>query len=189
LDSKRIAAENADFGKAPRHAQRMVIARDVLRQLAAQKLRAVTGYFVGNVWGVTGCDDYEVPDGMLLDNIQVKDVLDSLPTCDVCAVGALFTCTVQRKNALMMGDFKPNFFSISGYLSKWFSLPQLGLIEIAFEIGRGAVLTDGAVSLNYVGLTDAEYDRAADFAPGSTPEERLEKIMKNIIKNRGEFVP
>ena len=160
--------------------QRVAIARDVLAQLKAGRLVGNSGSFIGTDL------PYAPP------QTQVQEVLKKVPRCDVCAVGSLFLCAVEKFDALKMEDLEAflEAFGDSGvpvverdvipYLQRYFSEAQLRLIEIAFERGEGA----------YEPKSSRE-EKASHFGchDGVTHDEDIKKIMRNIIKNDGTFVP
>jgi hypothetical protein len=169
-----VRATNAAFAKMTAAEKRVQIAKDVIAQLDAGKLRAKRMRWVAEP--IIGAPDEEVRDALG----------DS--TCHACALGAAFVCAVRRADKLTIRDafgWDPlvdgegnAHLSVGGqlvfdYLKRFFSVDQLSMIETAFEGGKG----------------EAEHsDEAARWASGiRSAETRMRLVMKNIIANKGAF--
>ena len=118
--------------------------------------------------------------------------IDSLPrgfkikNCEACAIGATFISVFNKNNALSTNDLKDVISDdneMVAYLSKpengGFSSGQLRLMEIAFE-GREVCEShrDTRKALEF-------YQKHGVLGSGKL----LIAIMKNVIKNKGEFIP
>lgn len=169
----RIKASNRRFMKMSKPRRRVAIARDVIAQLATGKLVATSGIYV------------ESPNLKTYDsNVELQSLL--LPptvSCDVCGIGSLFVCGIQRANKFTTGDAKADDGSgaVSGriafkYLERFFDRSQLQLIEATFEGWGSSQCVSFHDSVRIV--DDGEADKA-----------RLRLIMENIIANKGTFVP
>jgi len=187
--NRKIAARNRAFARMTAAGKRVAIAKDVLAQLSGGKLRATHGtYFdvgkskYGKLAAGTGKD--------------LSELLPELGTCNVCAVGALFTCAVGFADKLKVAhvddladvDGHANGNSIVlrtavdgerwintdtyGYLAKFFTERQLQNMESAFENDGGAI--------------DGEWVR---YGLPANPRKRIEAIMRNVVQNKGSFVP
>ncbi len=160
------------------------IAKDVLKQLDARKLRIRRGtYCSGSIDSQKGGE------------IKVGDqVQEHLPVvrkaCDVCAKGALFLSYVELKNkvrfehinvAMDLSGYEgqTNLWFGHGYmcdlLGGAFDRENLNLIENAFEVDYSPQkLTSPAL----------EFGRKH-----KTPAARMRAICQNIIDNDGVFKP
>lgn len=175
----RTAINNAAFFAQSPAQQRVTIAKDVISELRSGRFRASSGlYFEASGFKADDALDYAEPED------ELSDVLTRVDKCNVCALGAVFVCGVQRADNLTVqgaGGYQQK--DMHEYLSRFFSVSQLHLIETAFEKGevgsRGDVETEEAVA-------------AVGFWRNLTtpnPENRMLAIMENIIRNNGKFKP
>lgn len=179
--------------------KRVEIAKDVLKQIKAQKYIAEQGTWVCGV-------DYDNHIGDVLwhakeDGIKTidakKDYTDKLTKCYVCALGSLFVSAIDKYNHTKLSTENAHFLTEAkeskiNPLLKWFTAKQLFLIESTFEGGLGGwsdsagdVFSNKELNRWYeVGENAVEryYDKYPD------PTKRLVAIMKNIIRNKGTFV-
>jgi len=199
---------NEKFAKLKPAQQRVAIAKDVIAALAAKKLKATPGTYL-SVEKFTGKD---IPKG----KDELQSVLQKVETCNVCALGAAFVCTVALADNLKVRGLleghsrywddekdedvkgKVAYLSVRSsdmhdYLGKFFDFNQLWLIENAFE---NADLHDkykfGEATVDENGDETSfskSFDKASAFASKSSPTKRMIKIMENIIKNEGTFKP
>lgn len=172
-----IARREKKFKAATMAERRVMIARDVLAQLRAQKIQARCGIY------------YQAPIGFTSDGEQ--QLRDVAPVCTACAKGALFACKVSFVNNITVGQSRSRWdfdmaevqnTQICAYLRPEFSRTQLALVEWAFEVGAGVSCPTGIsqVTLNKaVAFGMAHQDSAL----------RLRAIMRNIIENGGTFRP
>jgi hypothetical protein len=190
----RTKAENRLFMKMPKWRRRVTIARDVLAQLAAQRFNPITGrYFIADSLSSLSWQDD-------LQNTQLQKQLKTVEKCDVCALGSMFVCGVQRANSLTIGESMIDGDGEIGgtvayeYLERFFEKRQLQLIESAFEQRN---MDESSPWLGESAPEDWQEDyesedikEAIAFAkriPDS--RERLRLIMENIVVNRGHFNP
>ncbi len=145
--------------------RRVLIAKDVLKWLRAGKIRAETGTYLEGYDPVTGKSTEKEPDRV------------DGGSCTVCALGAVFACTVERIGGLEGFWSYRSADSIRGELGDHFDGEQLRLIETAFE--QNDFTLDSSVVV---------VSAAIHFATGG-PRKRLVAIMKNIIENGGTFCP
>jgi hypothetical protein len=139
--------------------KRVLIAKDVLELLDAGKFKAKTGngYFKTNK---------RISSGNI--NFPLEKILKTTKECEVCALGALFYAHVNRFNQIKANDLglvKGDILycgwdDATSNLSKYFFREQLHNIERDFE---------------------------KDGSPGRIANDKLSKIMNNIIKNKGEY--
>lgn len=195
---KKTKKIDKPFSKLSKTEQRVAIAKDALKWLRSPNIKAKTGTYVEIIKG--------------LEKLQIGDQLDEkLPEikCAVCAKGALFiahvdmfdNCMIKGEpKSLWSGARKPYRFefsdeeTISERLSKHFSQLQLDMIEAAFE---KKIVEDHTGNLK-----SDKFDHNYDNIPTEvgkacikfgrkyrSDKNRLEAILKNIIKNKGEFKP
>lgn len=162
---KRIGDRNRRFNKLDAAGKRVAIARDVIAQLKAGKYIATGGQYIGSNAFNNG------------DKVVGK-------VCTVCALGALAISLTNRVKAVSIKTFRRSAtsfgeggdrYSITSVLRKYFSIPQLQLIEDIFENWN-----------NYCGDTALKVEKFMEEYPDE--DARLEAIMKNIIRNDGKFI-
>lgn len=171
---------------------RVIVAKDALAQMKAEKYIATNGTYVGSELisriGIEGGERHPY-DGGGSCYINLEEPLQPLllkdkGECRVCAKGALFLSAVRKFNSAKVGDVADDDdFKIA---VKIFGLKQYDLIEAAFE-GWDSTKErwDGT---EYTGNTSVPAATAfGDQYDGNT--ERLVAILKNIIKNDGTFKP
>jgi hypothetical protein len=178
LLKEALAKEKAEakFQAASPAEKRVLIAKDVLAQMATKRIRPIYGKWLD---GMNVLDKYgNVDFSKQLD----QSIKDSSTGCSACAAGAIFACAVLRKDAITVGeagydDDGGGVYdggNIWSYLRGIFPAEMLDRIETAFEMDGGA---------QHAG------EKYASFKPGiKSPNGRMKAIMQNIIKNRGEFV-
>ncbi len=173
-----VEKSNAAFKKMSLPRKRVRIARDVLEALDARLLKATNGIYFEN-------DDIDDKVDARNDKKELRDLFKGMKSCDVCALGAAFVCVVKRIDQIKVGDLaaRPkdpddtyrtvnNPKKMRSYLDRYFSAQQLRDIENAFEgfYERGS---SDAVSRFNSGI--------------HTSDERLRRVMQNIIDNKGTF--
>jgi hypothetical protein len=212
-----IAKREAIFKKATVTQKRVLIAKDVIAQIKAKKIKPESGTFVSveKVKGFmsstaaekrTGAWNYAMSK---LSNSEGSDadvrklyLENKLQQCSCCALGGLFmSCTLYNNNTTVenlsfagedLGDLLVGDRGYSGRLpnglDKFFSLAQLRLIEQTFEGDNGAV--NSGVDCATGEVFDKFPPRAAAFYDKyKKPKDRLIAIMQNIIDNNGTFKP
>lgn len=162
------------------------------------------GDFFGEIFTSKKWKEKLQKEGIFSERIVVKptdQVRDVLPDkCQVCALGAMFVCAVDRLDKLAIKDLEgsrtPGFNRVASgfvekdvmrYLGDIFEEKQLRLIEISFEKGEGMFHHIDP----YVADGDGELlERALIFKKNlKDPKKRMLAIMENIVKNDGTFVP
>lgn len=193
--NERIKKMNAEFEAMTPEQKRVAIAKDVLASIAAKRFNVTTGHWVDFGRAVGNHNDWAIraPAGQQLHEVFYREKLTE--KCDVCALGSLFLCAVERADKLTVakaagydwGDLdeqvslghKLRCTLVFDYLEQWFSMDQLRLMEIGFEMGRGQFRTSDEV----------EEKVAAFYLMVRQPSERLRGIMENVVRNNGEFNP
>lgn len=180
----QIAKRNAAFQKATNAQKRVIIAKEVILQLNARRFSARCGTFC-----LIPDNEMESQSG----SIQQLFNENKISSCFVCALGGLMMATTILNNNEDMTDFQHDFCDLGQTLAagespknglrKFFSMPQLKLIERAFEgKGFGYFSIQNKKAENFGKKTESE-DRHNDAS------KRMLAIMKNIIRNKGTFKP
>lgn len=187
---REIARRNRIFQAATKAEKRVLIAKDVIAQIRAKRLRAKS-----RAWIIP--ENLDTPAALPFDAFYDKDasvqklfLSKEMAPCNCCALGGLFmSCTLYNNKTTVQeldqaADDLGRMIEADGPsngLTKFFSRDQLQLIEYAFEGGDGYFndwgLSGGAVENAY-----ANYNHIDD-------EKRLIAIMENIIENKGTFKP
>ncbi len=186
---------NRDEFKALSAAEkRVAIAQDVLLQVSIDRLVPAFQTY-GDYGPYEGKEDISA-----LTKEQLCSVVNKFSSCDACAIGSVFLSALKFANDLTVGEAYPypgepltdnvGFFREIGgapslsvlmkYLERFFAAEQLYLMENAFEA------YDRTFSSIPEEVTQAAYRFCLDC---ESPNERLDRIMKNIIDNKGEFRP
>ena len=185
----RQADENARFAALPDDKRRVAIAQDVLKWLKTAKLLAEKQRYI------------DAPP-----EVENEGVINGY-SCQACALGSLFAVAAERKLIDSRVSSYLAGYEIRADLSPYFDEVQLGLIEIAFEgpMNTNSETSDtGAPSDAHeaAGATSVRWGEVADDSKTDeiraaekfnknvrNPRTRMERIMRNIIANRGEFKP
>lgn len=117
-------------------------------------------------------------------------ILEGSISCNVCAIGAVFTCAVARMDKLTLKDLEiaPRS-SMLEYVSEFFDKLQLELMECAFELNTDQVRYDHDDDDLLRKAVDFGYAANIATATMTRAEARMRAIMENIIANGGEFRP
>ena len=212
--SKEIKRRNSLFKNATKAERRVMIAEDVIQQIKAKKFIPTSGVFatsdvISSLEG--GSDDDRSIREILLSTNATCD-------CCALG-GMMLSCTLfnNKENVSDWTDHFENLgvsveesdSRIKNGFKQIFSKSQLELIEIAFETGDGYNCfdheyvkkhTDGRLYLDYYDdgfnednvLSKPEIKKyyAVQFGKKyESDDDRMIAIMKNIIKNKGEFNP
>lgn len=201
---REIARRNRVFQAATKAEKRVLIAADVIDQIKTKRLKARSLAWIIpesldrfqasfeaeriNSSAVYGADA----------SVQQLFLSKKMEPCNCCALGGLFmSCTLYNNKTtvreldaarLDLGSriFDPGVPRPSNGLTTFFSAQQLQLIELAFEGGYGFFDDTDTDTYTY----DDVLDKAHDFyLAHEDDEKRLLAIMRNIIKNKGKFVP
>ena len=167
----------------PEQQNRVDIAKDALAWARAGALKIAVQRYVINPKTDTAFrpSDFHPSDVSGLDQLykQARDVV--LGQCQVCALGGLLLAKAVRFDAVQVSDI---LNCNVGRLLDHFSAVQINNIEAAFE-GISYPSQNGTADYNtYFDLVNQEWKEAFpnDF-------KRFSAIMKNIIRNDGDFVP
>jgi len=175
---------------AAQQEMRIAIAKDVLKQLNAKKIIAASGTWITDS-KMPDLDEYVCD----LQNkgerkFDVKNYVNKVNQCEVCALGSLFVSAVNLYNNVYISTDKNsnpqdqvwNIFTnlSSSPLKRYFSVAQLKYIEAAYEGLAGEHIPADERSEKYA---------EAFYLAHSNNNERLRGIMQNIIDNNGTFKP
>jgi hypothetical protein len=181
LQARKTAEAKRNLRKA------VLIAKDVLKWLAANKLKVKQGAYLSE--GLS--EHYPMFLKATPETSLQKHTAKVLKRCTACALGACFLAYVDRYNQCELGDlcsalygrFEVHYQEMLPYLWKAFTPSDLELIEAAFEMT--------AVHCDYrTRSTEHRYRAAVAFGcEHDTSSARLIAIMKNVVAHKGHFVP
>lgn len=172
--------------------KRVAIAKDALLQLKAgiYHPKAGNGYVpaLDDVDFESIANGCEILTGESAEKVELKSYLDKLVNnkkpCEVCAKGALFLSSIRKFNNFSIQDAADNNGDISYKASEIaediFGVNNAKLIEAYFESDSGYLPVWSEQEVVKINQFEVKY-------PNSV--ERLEVILKNIIKNKGTFKP
>lgn len=193
-----------EFNALPNNEKAVLVAKDVLAQVKANKYIAKTGSYISMIFE----NDFEG---------SIKDNFDQIHQCKVCALGSMLMSSTHLGNILTTKDL-PNYpdaddlrrsDNVTELFSSIFTNKQLLLIETAFEsYSKFWNETKRQIKKRYEHTPFIYYegsDRYADGKEKLTFEEtlacemfnrkypdddkRLNAICRNIIRNKGVFIP
>lgn len=176
---KKIERRNKAW-KAETKAQKCIlVAKDILKQISTGKFKAKIGK-----WAEIKMPPK--PEKFEGNFASTQEILLEGAKCECCALGSLtLSCiTFNNKHEIFNPAWK-GYESIywdwdyNLQVNKIFSKKQLILMEMAFECGEGSFKT--------FWYDDDKQIKAAKMYKKLNPKQRLIAIMKNIIKNKGEF--
>jgi hypothetical protein len=153
--------------------QRVVIAKDAIKQLRAEIYHAEGGTYVEERFDkkLVKCTSASKLQGLLL---------KSKSLCSVCAKGALLLSTIRKFNTITPGEFNTILDGGINKLRPWTS-NQLGLIEAVFE---GYYYRYGNDIEKLIRKWRAKYINEEGELDDS---KLLLGIMENIVRNHGTF--
>lgn len=188
-----ITKRNKTFANKTNAEKRVLIAKDVLTQIKHKKFIPSNGGFLS--FANLDYKTTNLRESFLTGRDLWEDGLHEEATCHCCALGGMMmSCTLFNNNIDIgqdreliddMGEeIRDNTLFPNG-LNTIFSKKQLAMIEIAFEKGSGSFYAS-----NTPEITFTEQCLCANYGRNfETPKERLRAIMRNIVKNKGEFIP
>ena len=213
---REIAKREAIFKKASPAQKRVLIAKDVIAQIKAKKIKPESGTFVSveKVKGFISSSEADKRTGVWnyamikLSNSEGSDAdvrrlyfENKIQQCSCCALGGMFmSCTLYNNNTTVdnlsyagedIADVilnEDNTEPLPNGLNNFFSVAQLKLIEQTFEGDNGAIIS--GVDSGTGEIIDKFSSRAeAFYNKYKRPKDRLIAIMQNIVKNNGTFKP
>lgn len=183
---------NQRFKEATAAEKRVIIAKDVIAQIKLGRIKPKNGSYLFSK---------RIPENKLRQDVQSN--FDEL-SCKACALGSMLVCMVKSTNNAkfydLVGNSANNHDAVNkelwGRLIRYFGKKQLALIEAVFEgwvYDKDAIFTKGKmddfgydISRKQMNLVNAGNKRGVFPKPA---EKRLVAIMKNVIRNKGEFKP
>lgn len=196
---KIVESRNKKFKAAKTNAERRVlIAKDVIEQIKNKLIIAEQGEFVQIKYD---------PINFTRNRGIREAIIEKEAKCTCCALGSLMVSCTLFNNHYTVGDLfsntDDNHFSqlgdvlfikkqsLKNGLDKYFSKSQLRLIEIAFESGNGYFGNSERRFCPIFKLKFSKQEKLAEemFSHIISPEKKLISVMKNIIKNKGKFIP
>lgn len=186
-----IARRNRLFKGKTAAQKRVLIAKDVIAQIVAKKFKATFGTYI-HITNVLYCGDIKSAQTQLLHTNSV---------CKCCAIGSvLASCIlfnnkvdVESANNLHMNgdrysDFEKTHPLRTSGLHSVFSMKQLLLMEAIFERhSENDICDNHEISFDKVCEIYDRWNYDANLL--TDPTKRLIAIMKNIIRNKGRFIP
>ena len=173
---KSVEKDNAKFNKMSKTQKRITIAEDVIASLKLGKYEATPGNYFGISSDNNEEDTIKDPQALLIHEGV---------NCDVCAIGAIFASKVRKGNKcnidLAYSDNTHDTALIAN-LKGIFNEEELRIIETAFE---GEVQNNCALNEIAERKAEAWHNKNHPY----DANKRLTAIMKNIIKNNGNFIP
>lgn len=168
-----IEKENRKFRKANKERKRIMIIKDALAQLKSGKYKPESAYFdVSKVHEnkIDACDREN--------SKEVQKLLATLPSCFVCAKGALFISTVRLGNSYIIGppeiltprELIARDVQTGVLMNKYFSKETLKNVESVFEGWH-----EGWTYLKKYNLVH------------KSKKSILIHILEKMLKNKGEF--
>lgn len=150
---------------------RVAIAKDALAQLRAEKYVATKNVYIDD----TLLNDLYAKSKEEGD-ISAQPFLNTLKSCKVCAKGAIYLSTVRKFNDVTLCNFHDKS---SEKAESIFGENNLLRIESAFERWKNEDKKGRE--------TNSKLNKFIDKYPDKNV--RLEKILLNVIRNKGVFKP
>ena len=192
-----------EFNALPNNEKAVLVAKDVLEQVKAEKYIPNTGTYI-HVFG----------DGFNFEG-SIKDNFDQIQQCKVCALGSMLMSSTHLGNTLTTSDIDNypeaddlrDSEKITELFSSIFTNKQLLLIETAFEgysdfwgeTKRQLEKRHEETPFQYYESSDRysvetltfEETLACEMFNRKYPDDdkRLIAICRNIIRNKGVFMP
>ena len=171
-----VLQNEAAFQAADAVGKRVMIAKDVIASINAEKIEAATGVFAELSSKREEVEDIEDLRGAILHSQSINSGM-----CTTCGLGALFVCLVLRDNKIgshVLDEYNGvKQGEIFRKLEEFFDPYQVRMIEAAFECGQGVCGGMG-------GTGAREFGRLYE-----DDSVRMIAIMVNIIQHDGEFKP
>ncbi len=179
-DKQELEALRKRFVKANRMRKRVMVAKDVIKQLDAKKFIATSGIYFSFDYAYRQTRYDYLPKNIIPQITEdLSDVIND-KQCMVCAIGAAFCSAVRLKDKVTVGDVGSpstlygvaiNDNNMIDYLSNIFSRDEMRMFERIFE-------------RSYYHMDEYEFGCIVSDQNDNTV---LRLIMENIVANRGEF--
>ncbi len=182
--SKTEIAE-AKFWKLSPAQKRVAIAKDVILQIKAEYYTAIRGTYI----------NAELPwNTSRTEMAPAREAFAEADNCTVCAVGSTIVSGARLGNRVSLFDLGVNANGFGGdeARDKFFPRSMNRLMEEAFEVDYDPKRQYHKASLaseRKPNTRTMQY-RAEYFGEGfKTSDARLIAIMRNVIRNKGAFIP
>lgn len=213
LVAREIAKREKIFKAANNAEKRVLIAKDVIAQIKAKKIKPFQGMFVRfreeSCIGPRGCEP-TVGSMQIAADADARELLltNKISQCTCCALGSMFVSCTLYNNHTSAKDLQRCDWSIANWLdrsvqeedddtdgepirnglNKFFSLTQLRLIEQTFEANEGYIRSndEDETGRAYPKFKKEQYEFCQKYRRMDT---RLVAIMRNIVRNKGTFKP
>jgi len=169
---RKTTKKEKPFSRLNAAEKRVAIAQDVLAQLKIGRYVAESGTYVSLVDG----DDTKVKANQQF--LTKPPQFGASGQCNVCAKGAL-VCSIVRLDKKFNKTVLQLASDVNLVLRRFFGQENANVMEAAFENWNEFDDADGSDA------TQAFWQKHHDGDDRSV----LEAIMKNVIKNKGEFKP
>jgi hypothetical protein len=189
------------FNILPVNEKAILVAKDVLAQIKAEKYIAYEGSYISFY-------------GSLPFEGSIKENFNELPQCKVCALGSMLLSSTHLGNVLTTKDM-PDYpdadelrdsEKITNLFNSIFTDKQLLMIETTFEgysefydHNKSGIKKKFQEEFNYYECSDRYAKEKLTFDETlacemfyrkyKDSEKRLKAICRNIIKNNGVFIP
>jgi hypothetical protein len=178
----KLEEKNRAFKKLSRPQKRVAIAKDALKWLNNGIYSAQEGVYCAVRRTGTYYAEGNEQVNVLIANENVN--------CQVCAKGALLMSHIMFTNKVSLSE--SHYFgdsdAIQNRLKNVFSKSQLDLIETAFE--KDVIRYRNKYLINSKGNYTKVASKAIRFGEKYKEDQsRLVAILKNIVKNKGQFIP
>lgn len=192
-----IKTQNKKFEKSTKAEKRVMIAEDVIIQIKSRRIEPNVGtYFEVYKKG----DFLKLERNGLRNQIVAPDV-----SCSCCQLGGMFSACVRMNGDYMVkedeaGDNDVELDHIQTMVRKFFSPKQMVMVECAFESkdiqqfftfadDNYTACVDYRVNLAAKKLGKTVHDLTFSEMRSTTDAEAMIAICKNIIDNKGTFIP
>lgn len=160
--------------------KRVAIAEDILLNLKNKVIVAKKGRYIDINTRALGVDEDD----------DVKENFGKIKNCPVCMMGACLLSVVKMENNANFDDMAIGIDSADKMwerLNEYFPKDSLLLIESAFEKSTGGLrVAEDRFHFKSEILANMGVKWGKKY---STDNKRIVAICKNIIKNKGEFIP
>ncbi len=173
---EQIANTNKQYNASSKKERIVMLAQDVIELLKAKKIVTRTRGPFCTIPAITF-------DNVAEFDSSLKKVLPQVQ-CEVCGLGSMFVALVARKNRVATHIGEYGIQSMDRDLKTVLGKNLFHQVEIAYEMGEGWFNVIDNV------LDESFFKAAVKFGKRyKSDDNRLIGIMKNIIKNEGEFKP
>jgi len=162
------------FTKMTAAQKRVAIAKDVLKQIKAGRVRIHMGSYLKYIQ--CPVEDFTT--------FNQSTLLADETVCRVCAVGAAIVSGLRLFNGAEVGDLEGDGLAAYNAISRWFSKKQSALIEQAFEDSCAFAITREALNSEWQSKKASEFKNRRP-----NKRSRAISIFQNIIDNKGLFKP